>query len=179
MPDILTLIPQKVTRILEVSPSRPPVTPQTVRSSRSKHPALTSTLAGALVPGSAHRGRPPVFDRAMPEEINRVVTDHLSDLLFSPSAVKDFTVEGITNGVHPVGLAEKIVRPDDTPCQQHRQPAEPHRALSGRFKSKTEPYNSTTRFCVCGIVLFRQLDLSEYVISDRLCSMNRFAGIFE
>lgn len=41
----------------------------------------------------------------MPEEINRVVTDHLSDLLFCPTetAVANLKKEGITEGVHLVG----------------------------------------------------------------------------
>jgi UDP-GlcNAc3NAcA epimerase len=45
------------------------------------------------------------FNRAMPEEINRVVADHLSELLFCPTdvAVKNLAAEGITDGVHMVG----------------------------------------------------------------------------
>jgi len=45
------------------------------------------------------------FDRTMPEEINRVVTDHISDLLFCPTetAVRNLSAEGITKGVHLVG----------------------------------------------------------------------------
>ena len=52
-----------------------------------------STLAGAL---AAAQARVPVahveagmrsFDRAMPEELNRVLTDHASDLLLCPSRV--------------------------------------------------------------------------------------------
>lgn len=41
----------------------------------------------------------------MPEEINRIVSDHLSDLLFCPSrpAAKNLAAEGITRGVHVVG----------------------------------------------------------------------------
>lgn len=41
----------------------------------------------------------------MPEEINRVVADHLSDLLLCPSrtAVDNLASEGITRGVHIVG----------------------------------------------------------------------------
>jgi UDP-N-acetylglucosamine 2-epimerase len=45
------------------------------------------------------------FNRAMPEEINRVVTDHLSTVLFAPSqtAVDNLTAEGIRRGVAMVG----------------------------------------------------------------------------
>lgn len=45
------------------------------------------------------------FNREMPEEINRVVTDHLSSLLFAPTetAVQNLKNEGITKGVHRTG----------------------------------------------------------------------------
>jgi UDP-N-acetylglucosamine 2-epimerase len=45
------------------------------------------------------------FNREMPEEHNRVVTDHCSDLLFCPTqtAVDNLAREGIATGVHLVG----------------------------------------------------------------------------
>ena len=45
------------------------------------------------------------FVRTMPEEINRVLTDHLSKLLLCPTdtAVTNLAREGITDGVHQVG----------------------------------------------------------------------------
>jgi len=45
------------------------------------------------------------FNRRMPEEINRVVADHLSSLLLCPSdtAVRNLTAEGISRAVHLVG----------------------------------------------------------------------------
>jgi len=70
-----------------------------------------STLAGALAAAKLHVPVAHIeaglrsFDRRMPEEINRVLTDHCSDLLFCPTktAVENLAAEGITRGVHLVG----------------------------------------------------------------------------
>jgi UDP-N-acetylglucosamine 2-epimerase len=70
-----------------------------------------STLAGALVAAKLQLPLGHVesglrsFDRGMPEEVNRVVADVLSDLRFCPSqtAVANLAAEGITQGVHLVG----------------------------------------------------------------------------
>ena len=45
------------------------------------------------------------YNRAMPEEINRIVVDHISDVLLCPTraSVINLEAEGITNGVHLVG----------------------------------------------------------------------------
>jgi UDP-GlcNAc3NAcA epimerase len=90
-----------------------------------------STLAGAL---AAAKLRIPVdhveaglrsFNRAMPEELNRVVTDHLADLLFAPSAaaVDNLAREGIEGArVHRVGdvMYDSVLRHAETALERSR-----------------------------------------------------------
>lgn len=69
-----------------------------------------STLAGALAAAKLHIPVAHVeaglrTSRIEPEEINRVVTDHISDCLFCPTetACRNLNKEGITQGVEVVG----------------------------------------------------------------------------
>jgi UDP-N-acetylglucosamine 2-epimerase (non-hydrolysing)/UDP-GlcNAc3NAcA epimerase len=93
-----------------------------------------STLAGGL---AAAQARVPVahveagmrsFDRAMPEELNRVLTDHLSDLLLCPSAtaVANLEAERVAGRVELAGdvmvdvarLFQPRAAADDAPLER-------------------------------------------------------------
>ena len=93
-----------------------------------------STLAGAL---AAAQAQVPVahveagmrsFDRAMPEELNRVLTDHMSALLLAPSqvAADNLAHEGVAGAVEVVGdvmvdvarMLAPRARTDDEPLRR-------------------------------------------------------------
>jgi UDP-N-acetylglucosamine 2-epimerase (non-hydrolysing)/UDP-GlcNAc3NAcA epimerase len=93
-----------------------------------------STLAGGLAAAQAHVPVAHVeagmrsFDRRMPEELNRVLTDHLSDLLLCPSqtAVRNLEREGVAGEIVMVGdvmvdvalLFQPRARADDRPLRE-------------------------------------------------------------
>jgi UDP-N-acetylglucosamine 2-epimerase (non-hydrolysing)/UDP-GlcNAc3NAcA epimerase len=98
-----------------------------------------STLAGALAAAQLRVAVAHVeagmrsFDRAMPEELNRVLTDHVSDLLLAPSdtAAANLAREGVAGDVEVVGdvmvdvasLLAPRARADDGPLEAAGVPA--------------------------------------------------------
>lgn len=95
-----------------------------------------STIAGSLTAAKLHIPIAHVeaglrsFNRRMPEEVNRVLTDHMSELLFCPTenAVQNLMSEGIKSGVHLVGdimfdaaLHFGRIAKDSIKCGLHRQ----------------------------------------------------------
>ncbi len=117
-----------------------------------------TTLAGALA--AAKLWIPVVhveaglrsFNRSMPEEINRVLTDRLSSLLFCPTetAVANLNAEGITGGVHNTGdvMYDALLRNADKAEQTsqilHRlrlRPGEYHLVTVHRAVNTDDPEN--------------------------------------
>ena len=119
----------------------------------SEEPALAivfgdtnSTLAGALaacklnIPVAHVEAGLRSYDRTMPEEHNRVLTDHVSSLLFCPTetAKNNLKHEGITKGVHVVGdvMLDAL--------DMSRKAAEKHSTVLEQFKLKKGEYQLLT-----------------------------------
>lgn len=122
-----------------------------------------STLAGALV---AAKLRIPLahveaglrsFNRDMPEEHNRVLTDHCSDLLLCPTetAVTQLAREGIARGVHLVGdpmydaVLENLDRARALPSIAARHGLAPQGYLVATIH---RPYNTDDPAVLAGIL---------------------------
>ena len=106
-----------------------------------------STLAGALaaaklcIPIAHVEAGLRSFNRSMPEEVNRVVTDHLSALLFAPSkaAVQHLATEGIAGkSVRLVGdvMYDAVLAYTEI-AQQRVNPLERNQLLPGQYALAT------------------------------------------
>jgi UDP-GlcNAc3NAcA epimerase len=101
-----------------------------------------STLAGALAAAQANLAVVHVeagmrsFDRRMPEELNRVLTDHLSALLLCPSdtAAANLKAESVAGRVEVVGdvMVDVAMRRQPSARADERIPAE-HGVRSGEY----------------------------------------------
>src|SRR2546422_9622796 len=75
------------------------------------HGDTNTTVAGALLASKLDRPLAHVeagirsFDKTMPEEVNRIIADQLSNLLFAPTATsrENLRRENVTEGGHIVG----------------------------------------------------------------------------
>ncbi len=101
-----------------------------------------STLAGALAAAQHHIPVAHVeagmrsFDRSMPEELNRVLTDHASDLLLcsTETAVENLQREAVAGAVHLVGDAMADVTLAFAPVAEERSRAlEEHGVTPGEY----------------------------------------------
>lgn len=118
-----------------------------------------STVAAALAAAKLHI---PVchieaglrsFNKKMPEEINRILTDHMSDLLFCSTSVSVTNLgnENIHNGVHHVGdimydavrMFSKAV-PKESFCAEHG--LDPNRPIAAVTLHRAETVGDPERF---------------------------------
>lgn len=76
------------------------------------------------------------FDRTMPEEINRVLADHMSEMLFAPTegARRNLEAEGITKGVSVTGnTVVDAVRQNLRIAERVTDPLSEHSLERGRY----------------------------------------------
>lgn len=122
-----------------------------------------STLAGAIAASKLNIRVAHVeaglrsYNRTMPEEINRVLTDHISTLLFCPTriAVENLKKEGITSGVHEVGdvMVDGLLAARES-AQTLATVLHEHHLEVGQFYLATihRPANTDSRGALAGIV---------------------------
>ncbi len=151
-----------------------------------------STIAGALVAAKLNLPIAHIeaglrsFDRKMPEEINRILTDHISDLLLAPTAVAVANLgrEGITRGVFNVGDVRVDVLAAFVPKARDRQPE----LLARCGLARGQPFalatihraSNTDDPARLGAIAaaFEQLDVPVVIpVHPRLDKMLRLAGI--
>ncbi|WP_254546353.1 non-hydrolyzing UDP-N-acetylglucosamine 2-epimerase [Halomarina pelagica] len=79
------------------------------------------------------------FDRSMPEEVNRVVADHVADLSFAPTeqAVANLAEEGVTDGVHETGNTIVDACREHAPLAAERSSVLERFDLEGRYVAAT------------------------------------------
>jgi UDP-GlcNAc3NAcA epimerase len=133
-----------------------------------------STLAGAMaasklfVPVAHVEAGLRSFNRRMPEEVNRVVADHLSNLLLCPSdtAARNLAAEGISRDVHVVGDVMLDVLNWATERALSRPPEVLHRlGLTRPFVLATVHRSENTDDRACLVQILRALDaLDEPVV---------------
>lgn len=112
----------------------------------------TTTLAAAItaaksdVPLAHVEAGLRSFDRRMPEEQNRVVTDHLSTRLYcpTPTAVDNLAAEGLTDGVELVGDVMYDASIAFAPAARARPGAAEHGLTAGEYVLVTAHRAATT-----------------------------------
>jgi UDP-N-acetylglucosamine 2-epimerase (non-hydrolysing) len=154
---------------------------------------VNSTLACTVV---AAKMSPPVRvahveaglrsrDRSMPEEVNRVVTDSLSDLLFttSPDADKNLVAEGVDRRkVHRVGnvmidtLRRFLARADSSDVMRRVAIVEPFALLTMHRPSNVDDPVALRRIFTALEILARDLPIV-FPVHPRTVKMMRDLGV--
>lgn len=129
-----------------------------------------STLAGALAAAKLHIRIAHVeaglrsYNRLMPEEINRIMADHLSDILFCPSqtAVDNLQKEGIIQGIHLIGdvMADSVKLAEEM-ADTHLQILPQFGLTAGQYLLATihRPENTDRPGCLMNILnAFNRID---------------------
>jgi len=138
-----------------------------------------STLAGALAASKLHIKIGHIeaglrsFDKRMPEEINRVLTDNCSDLLFCPTetAIENLEREGVTKSVHLTG----DVMVDAS--RENIEIAEQESMIMNELSLKPEEYYlATQKFIDRKIqIVFKNDTEGKYYRKDRIATSIDFA----